>query len=209
MKDATPKHWERLKVKYLVSMQSGDAIGSEAIAPAGEYPVYGGNGLRGHTEGFTHEGELILIGRQGALCGNVNYATGKFWATEHAIVATPRTEFITQWLGETLSAMNLNQYSQSAAQPGIAVEVIANLEIAVPPIAEQRIIALKLTKETDRIDLLIEEKKRLIVLLGEKRRALIAQAITQGLNCDAPRRDSKVPWLGEIPEHWKIACLSG
>ena len=204
MKIAAPKHWSKMKVKYLVSMQSGNAIESEAIAPTGEFPVYGGNGLRGYTNEFTHEGERILIGRQGALCGNVNYASGKFWATEHAIVATPRAEFITHWLGETLSAMNLNQYSQSAAQPGIAVEVIANLEIAVPSIAEQRIIALKLTKETDRIDLLIEEKMRLIVLLGEKRRALIARAITQGLNRGAHRRDSGIAWLGSIPEHWKI-----
>lgn len=204
MKNAVPKHWQKIKVKYLVSMQSGNAIESEAIAPVGEYPVYGGNGLRGYTNEFTHEGEHILIGRQGALCGNVNYASGKFWATEHAIVATPRAEFNTHWLGETLSAMNLNQYSQSAAQPGIAVEVIANLEIAVPSIAEQRIIALKLTKETDRIDLLIEEKKRLIVLLGEKRRALIARAITQGLNRGAHRRDSGIVWLGEIPKNWKI-----
>ena len=204
MKKAVPMHWQKIKVKYLVSMQSGNAIESEAIAPIGKYPVYGGNGLRGYTNEFTHEGEHILIGRQGALCGNVNYASGKFWATEHAIVATPRAEFITHWLGETLSAMNLNQYSQSAAQPGIAVEVIANLEISVPPITEQRIIALKLTKETDRIDLLIEEKKRLIVLLGEKRRALIARAIAQGLNHDAHRRDSEIPWLGAIPEHWRI-----
>ena len=204
MTDATPKHWQRLKVKYLVSMQSGDAIGSEAIADTGEYPVYGGNGLRGYTNDFTHEGEHILIGRQGALCGNVNYATGKFWATEHAIVASPRREFVTKWLGETLRAMNLNQHSQSAAQPGIAVEVVANLDIAVPPISEQRTIARKLAKETDRIDLLIEEKQRLILLLGEKRRALIARSITQGLNRDAQRRDSGIPWLGEIPAHWKI-----
>lgn len=204
MNNAVPMHWQKIKVKYLVSMQSGNAIESEAIAPIGEYPVYGGNGLRGYTNEFTHEGEHILIGRQGALCGNVNYASGKFWATEHAIVATPRAEFITHWLGETLSAMNLNQYSQSAAQPGIAVEVIANLEIAVPTITEQRLIALKLTKETDRIDLLIEEKKRLIVLLGEKRRELIAHAVAQGLNRDAHRRNSEIPWLGAIPAHWRI-----
>lgn len=185
-------------------MQSGDAIGTEAINDTGEYPVYGGNGLRGYTSDFTHEGERILIGCQGALCGNVNYASGKFWATEHAIVATPRREFDTKWLGESLRAMNLNQHSQSAAQPGIAVEVVENLDIAVPPISEQRVIARSLTKETDRIDLLIEEKQRLILLLGDKRRALIASAITRGLNPHAPRRDSGIPWLGEVPTHWKI-----
>lgn len=76
--ESAPKHWQRLKVKYLASLQSGDAIGNEAINDTGEYPVFGGNGLRGYTSDFTHEGERVLIGRQGALCGNVNYASGKF-----------------------------------------------------------------------------------------------------------------------------------
>jgi type I restriction enzyme S subunit len=201
---STPPHWQSLKVKYLVALQSGDAIDAKAIADTGEYPVYGGNGLRGYTNNFNHEGERILIGRQGALCGNVNYASGRFWATEHAIVATPRREFNTTWLGESLRAMNLNQYSQSAAQPGLAVEVIENLNIAAPTISEQQTIAQNLTKENDRIDLLINEKRRLILLLGEKRHALIASSVANGLNPNTPRRDSGIPWLGEIPVHWTI-----
>ena len=138
---SAPISWRRMKLKYLVDLKSGEAIPGESIKATGDFPVYGGNGFRGYTNSFTHEGERILIGRQGALCGNVNYAKGKFWATEHAIVATPTTEFDMAWLGETLRVMNLNQYSQSAAQPGIAVEVIANLDIAVPPIHKQSHIA--------------------------------------------------------------------
>lgn len=199
-----PAGWRRMKLKYLVALKSGDSIPGEAIKELGDYPVYGGNGFRGYTSSFTHEGERILIGRQGALCGNINYAKGKFWATEHAIVATPVAEFDTAWLGETLRVMNLNQYSQSAAQPGIAVEVIENLEIAVPPSHKQSQIANLLAQITVPIDALIEEKQRLTDLLAEKRRAAIADFLTKGLNKDAPRRDSDIPWLGEIPAHWKI-----
>jgi type I restriction enzyme S subunit len=199
-----PKQWPTLKVKYLVSLQSGIGIDTEAIGDSGDYPVFGGNGQRGYTDTFIHEGDRILIGRQGALCGNINYATGKFWATEHAIVATPLQEFDTSWLGESLRAMNLNQYSQSAAQPGIAAEVVGNLSIAVPPLAEQRDIAKTLTKKTSHIDLLIVEKQNFLDMLTEKRRALIAHAVTHGLNSAAPSRDSGIPWLGKVPAHWKI-----
>ncbi|AAZ98635.1 putative restriction endonuclease S subunit [Thiobacillus denitrificans ATCC 25259] len=201
---SAPISWRRMKLKYLVALKSGEAIPGESIKETGDYPVYGGNGFRGYTNSFTHEGERILIGRQGALCGNINYAEGKFWATEHAIVATPKTNFETAWLGETLRVMNLNQYSQSAAQPGIAVEVVENLVIAVPPEGEQRRIADSLHQLSAPIDKLILEKQKLLTLLTEKRRTVIADFLIKGLNKDTPRRDSDIPWLGEIPAHWKV-----
>lgn len=197
------RDWQRIKLKYLVSLQSGEAIDGKDIKDDGPYPVYGGNGLRGYTDRFTHEGHRILIGRQGALCGNVNYGEGQFWATEHAIVATPRRDFNTIWLGEALRAMNLNQHSQSAAQPGIAVEVIENLDVAVPPREQQDAIATSLTARLAHIDQLIQAKQGLLETLAEKRRALIAHAVTRGHNPTAPLRDSGIEWLGAIPAYWK------
>lgn len=199
-----PAGWRRMKLKHMVDLRSGEAIASDGIKESGDYPVYGGNGLRGYSENFTHDGDRLLIGRQGALCGNVNYATGRFWATEHAVVATPKTEFSIGWLGETLRAMNLNQYSQSAAQPGIGVEVIENLTIAVPPIHEQYQISELLRRYSVPLDALITEKQCLLDLLAEKRQALITRAVTQGLDLDAPYRDSGIPWLGKVPAHWTI-----
>ena len=67
-----PSNWHVTKLKYLAGFQSGDGITSDSIEAEGEYPVYGGNGLRGYTKSFTHNGNHILIGRQGALCGNIN-----------------------------------------------------------------------------------------------------------------------------------------
>lgn len=201
---APPQARSRMKLKYLVTLQSGEAIDGGQIRDAGDYPVYGGNGLRGYTTEFTHDGQHVLIGRQGALCGNINYADGKFWATEHAIVATPKVELDAVWLGESLRAMNLNQYSQSAAQPGIAVEVISNLELSVPALDEQRRIASVLDEATANIDALLAQKQRQLELLTEKRSALIMRAVTRGLNPDAPKRGSGFEWLGEIPTHWQI-----
>jgi type I restriction enzyme S subunit len=101
--------------------------------------------------------------------------------------------------------MNLNQYSQSAAQPGLAVDVIANLEIPLPPIEEQNSISVYLDRETARIDGLIAKKRRLIELLREKRQAVISHAVTKGLDPNAPMKDSGIEWLGQIPVHWQ-AC---
>jgi type I restriction enzyme S subunit len=198
-----PMHWPVKKLGFVARLQSGEMITADDIQEAGKYPVYGGNGLRGYTDRFTHRGFHVLIGRQGALCGNINYANGEFWASEHAVVVTPHEQVDVIWLGELLRAMNLNQYSLSAAQPGLAVETIRSLKIAVPPIAEQHAIADYLTPEIRRAEALLAEKERLLGLLAEKRRALVTRAVSRGLNPDAPLRDSGSPWLGPIPKHWK------
>lgn len=91
-----------------------------------------------------------------------------------------------------------------AKMPRADWDAIGNIAIPVPPLSEQAAIADFLRKETTRIDALVAEKERLIGFLVEKRRALITQAVTRGLNADAPLRDSGLPWLGSIPEHWEI-----
>ena len=173
-----PMGWVTCALKRLVRMQSGESITAESIAETGAYPVYGGNGLRGFTSEFTHNGTYVLIGRQGALCGNINYACEKFWASEHAVVATPTKSVDTFWLGEMLRTMNLNQYSIAAAQPGLSVELVGRLGVPVPPLAEQKAIATYLATETSKFDTLAAEAQRAIDLLQERRTALISAAVT-------------------------------
>ena len=197
-----PQQWELLKLKRICLLKSGENITSEQIQEEDNFPVFGGNGLRGYTDKYTHDGHYALIGRQGALCGNVNYAAGRFWASEHAVVVLKTKDFVTRWLGELLRTMNLNQYSIASAQPGLSVEVIGNLFIPLPPLPEQRSIAAFLDRETTKIDELIAEQRQLIDLLKEKRQAVISHAVTKGLNPDAPMKDSAIEWLGEVPEHW-------
>jgi type I restriction enzyme, S subunit len=173
-----PEHWVVKKLSYVGNLKSGDQITSDDIDEVGEYPVYGGNGFRGYTQNFTHDGYYALIGRQGALCGNINYAKGKFWASEHAVVVNPKDEFNTNWIGELLREMNLNQYSTSAAQPGLSVEIISALKIVVPPIKEQNAIASFLEYETTKLDALIKEAEETIDLMHEHRASLISEAVT-------------------------------
>lgn len=200
--------WPLTRLKFVASLRSGDSITADSIEDTGDYPVFGGNGLRGFTSRYTHDGDFVLIGRQGALCGNINYASGRFWASEHAVVVDTHGKANIRWLGELLRSLNLNQYSQSAAQPGLAVDVIANIEISVPPLAEQRAIADYLDRETGRIDRLVAAKERLLDLLAEKRSALIARAVIRGLDPNVEMKPSGVEWLGDIPEHWETRRIA-
>jgi type I restriction enzyme S subunit len=173
-----PEGWEVRKLKYIASMKAGESITSDDINNEGEYPVFGGNGLRGYTSSYTHKGNYVLIGRQGALCGNVNYASNKFWASEHAIVVSPKIEVDVYWLGELMFAMNLNQYSISAAQPGISVDVIQNLSIPFPALIEQKSIATILKTNCQLIDSISLKIQSQIDKLRDFRQTLISNAVT-------------------------------
>jgi type I restriction enzyme S subunit len=173
-----PEHWEVKRLKYVANMKSGDGITSDQIKEFGDYPVYGGNGLRGYFDSFTHEGNYVLIGRQGALCGNINYAIGKFWASEHTIVCTLIKHYETRWFGELLRVMNLNQYSVSAAQPGLSIDNIKILQIPVPPISEQTTIVAHIETECSRLNTIIDKFKKQIELFKEYRTTLISEVVT-------------------------------
>ena len=176
--DTIPSHWEKRKLKTLVTLKSGTNLTSYDINETNGYPVYGGNGLRGYYSEYSNEGDYILIGRQGALCGNVNYTHGKFWVTEHALVCYPKCEYIVNWLGELLRAMNLNQYSLSAAQPGLSAERIMNLYLPVPPLSEQRSIATYLDTKCTEIDSLIALKQQKIESLNAYKKSMIYEYVT-------------------------------
>ncbi|HEX9690657.1 MAG TPA: restriction endonuclease subunit S [Gemmatimonadales bacterium] len=193
-----PEHWDVRRLKTLCGMRSGDGITGMSIEPAGDYPVYGGNGVRGYTSSYTHDGEFALIGRQGALCGNVHLARGRFWASEHAVVASLRSGHILDWFGAILLVMNLNQYSIAAAQPGLAVERVLNLWLPVPPTAEQAGIADQIEHETAGIGTAMDRAHREIDLLREYRTRLIADVATGKL--DVREAAALLPDEAEEPE---------
>ena len=90
--------WEQRKLGEVAQeFKSGNSLKADEIDITGDYPVYGGNGLRGYTSTYNHDGEYALIGRQGALCGNMNYSVGKArwrpWAERGGRIATNATTF--------------------------------------------------------------------------------------------------------------------
>lgn len=174
-----PEHWLLCNLKYLCSMRSGKNLTSIQITENGPYPVYGGNGVRGYYSQYNVNSKCLIVGRQGALCGNVHYVNEKIWATDHAVVTQVYNFIHLKFFYYLLTAMNLNRYaSQTAAQPGLAVSNILNQKVCFPPINEQRKIAVYLERQCTFIDNLIDNINRIISLLQEYRTRLVADVVT-------------------------------
>ena len=151
-----PESWKWVRIKTILAMQAGKNVTSADIKSEQngifKYPCYGGNGLRGYVKNYNNEGSYPLIGRQGALCGNVNMAHGQFWATEHAVVTDGWGLTDVKWQYIFLIALNLNQYATATAQPGLAVSNIIEVPIPLPPLAEQKRIVAKIEELLPKVE---------------------------------------------------------
>ncbi len=172
-----PAEWEVKALKFIAHLESGQTISSESFVNKG-FPVYGGNGFRGYTLNYTNVGDHVLIGRQGALCGNVNFAMGKFFASEHAIVVYHKKNVNVFWLGNAIKSADFNKLSQSAAQPGIAVNVIKNEFFPYPTTDEQNKIATYIKTQSAKIDKAINIQQTQIEKLKEYKQVLIDNTVT-------------------------------
>lgn len=149
-----PESWRWVKLKSVFSMQAGKFISASSIQPEGRFPCYGGNGLRGYVDISNRKGRFPLIGRQGALCGNVHVVGGEFYATEHAVVVDCGEYGDPDCVGLFLEAMNLNQYATATAQPGLSVKKIIELPFPLPPKDEQVRIVSKVKDLMKQVDAL-------------------------------------------------------
>lgn len=143
-----PESWKWVRIGQIFGLQAGKNVTAADIysqeSPEHNYRCYGGNGIRGFVSTYNRDGCFALIGRQGALCGNINFAKGQFYATEHAVVVDHYGLTDVKWSGWFLRALNLNQYATATAQPGLAVANIVKILIPLPPLAEQKRIVAKL-----------------------------------------------------------------
>ena len=142
-----PENWCWCKIGNLFTLQAGKNIHAAEINETPfnrSYPCYGGNGIRGYVAGFNRSGDYPIIGRQGALCGNINRATGDFYATEHAVCVETYASVSVAWACLFLMALNLNQYATATAQPGLAVSNINEVFIPLPPLNEQHRIVRRI-----------------------------------------------------------------
>ena len=194
--------WEKHTIGELCEeFKSGKNIKAENIQEGGVYPVFGGNGLRGYADRYNHEGDYVLIGRQGALCGNVRFVTGKTYITEHAIAAKATNNNYTRFLEYLFVRLNLGQFSDQSAQPGLAVNKLLKIETFVPSKEEQYKIASLLKFLDERIatqNKIIEDLK------------LLRDGISDAMFCtpkqSAPRKRIKGFYSDWQKVHLKDIC---
>jgi type I restriction enzyme S subunit len=134
-----------------------------------------------------------------------------FGTTEFHVIRSPNSE-TTKFLSYVVRSYRFKvegagMMTGTAGQKRLSDDYVKDFEVFLPPILEREKIARFLDRKTTLIDTLIAKKQRLIQLLEEKRTALINQAVTKGLNPNAPMKDSGSDWIGETPTHWEVRQL--
>ena len=193
--------WRDFPLSELVRFRNGK---STKGVDAGDFPIYGSNGIIGGAADFLYENAIIL-GRVGAYCGSVEFCAGKFWATDNTIVVEPVSELLdVRFAAHMLRLANLNRYAGGAAQPLLTQTNIKGLPFTVPSHRTQQRIASILGAYDD----LIEVNRRRVAVLEEMARGLFEEWFVRfrfpGHEV-VPIHDTPD---GPLPEGWTIVALS-
>lgn len=173
-----PEHWSVVKIKYLAKIKSGDSISSNEIIQEGIYEVYGGNGLMGFCNKKNVDGVNIIIGRVGALCGNVRLISESKFITDNALILNCFDNALYSYMYIMLKAANLNNLNTSNAQPLITGSKVLNVSLPIPSLSEQQSIADYLDQKCSEIDELISIKQQKIEKLKDYKKSLIFECVT-------------------------------
>lgn len=221
-----PNGWCLSTLGEVFTLQAGKNITAKDIKDTAtelhSYKCYGGNGIRGFVASYNREGDFPIIGRQGALCGNINIAKGKFYATEHAVVVERYCDVDLMWAYYTLTTLNLNQYATATAQPGLSVAVINDVYIPVPPLKEQERISQEIEHWFALIDQIEQGKADLQTTIKQAKSKILDLAIHGKLVQQDPNDEPAIELLKRInpdftpcdnghytqlPEGWQIASM--
>jgi type I restriction enzyme S subunit len=228
-----PEHWAVTRLKFIAHVQTGvakgkDNTGRQTITvpylrvanvqdgyldlgevatieiPADDLPRYR---LRTGDVLMNEGGDFDKLGRGHVWDGSIDPCIHQ----NHVFAVRP-FGVSPQWLNLVTGSAYAQFYfmsrsKQSTNLASISSTNVMELPVVLPPAPEQSAIAAFLDHEIAKIDTLIAEQQRLIELLSEKRQALIAQAVTKGLNPSAPMKESGVEWLGMVPAHWEVRPL--
>lgn len=173
------RHWRTIKLKYISTIKSGKLLANSELSENGLYEVYGGNGFMGYTSEFNTESPAIVIGRVGALCGNVHLIDSSKWVTDNALVLNIIDDTISyEYLYFYLDAFDLNTLNSSNAQPLITGTKVLDVLMPLPSLDEQQRIAEKIKVKILVIDELINKFNEQISDLKSYKSSLITESVT-------------------------------
>lgn len=209
-----PNHWNISRYRYFYFSNMGVTLLKEDVKEDGIYPVYSATetdvlfGYVDEASVILNEGDIVIPARGNSI-GHIKVVTSPSTSTQTTIYSKKISQNIeTNFVKYFLQGLreHLFQFDRTAI-PQITVNQVKNNPLVIPPPEEQIAIAHYLDRKTAEIDELIADKKRLLELYEEEKTAIINQAVTKGINPDAPMKDSGIEWLAEIPEHWEVKRL--
>ena len=176
---AIPEAWPAGHLRWFAGSASGKSVDTELEADAlHPYPAMGGNGVMGYAAATNTSPGTLVVGRVGALCGNVHPILEPSWVTDNALYLVPGERFNPRYLLQLLRARRLNEIASKTAQPLITGTQLLDQTVPLPTLREQDEIVEHLDRETAQIDALSEKAREMIDVLKERRQALISAAVT-------------------------------
>jgi type I restriction enzyme S subunit len=203
--------WQPMPLKRALrpaGQSSGLIKGSVAHEPeAGLFPGYSASGQDVWLAEPQFDGDGLVLSAVGARCGKVFQAMGRWGTVANTVALLPQPGYSSRFLWYLTNNEDFWEKG-GTAQPYVRVEETLNRRVDIPALADQCAIASYLDRTTVRLDNLITAKGQMLQLLEERRQVIMHDAAAGLLTpSSSPRRPTSVPWLPDVPRHWRDGLL--
>jgi type I restriction enzyme S subunit len=212
-----PRHWQQRRMKFLFRERIQKGFPDEPLLAATQ--TKGGvrkedYGLRTvtaskdlHLLKLVEPGDFVISLR--SFQGGIEIAYHRGIISPAYTVLAPRSELDRGYYSrffksaEFINSLKLFVTGIREGQ-NIDYERLSRAFMPLPPLEEQASIGHFLNWAAGRLEQAIRAKRKVIALLNEQKQGIIHRAVTRGLNPTVPLKPSNIPWLGDIPQHWKV-----
>ncbi|MGD0643596.1 MAG: restriction endonuclease subunit S [Candidatus Bathyarchaeia archaeon] len=193
-----PKSWKCDRFDSFITLEYGKGL-PESTRREGQYPVFGSNGVVGYHDEKLVKGPGIVVGRKGTI-GAVTLSTKDFWPIDTTFYVRMKADEIDwNWLFYELVHLNLPKLSSADVVPGLKRELVNNLIVPLPSLAEQQRVAEVLGV----VDSAIEFADRVIAKTERLKKGLMQQLLTYGIGHSEYKETS----IGKMPKEWGMEKL--
>lgn len=205
-----PQEWEVTRIKYFFTCLDGKRIPIDSSQRvSGQYPYWGAGSITDYVNDYIFDEELVLLGEDGAPFFDKSRPVAflvkeKIWVNNHIHVLKPLNKINSAYFVFYLNSVDYKTYINGSILNKLTQSNMNAIAFVCPPLPEQQRIADYLDAKCSKIDDTIEKQKAVIEKLKEYKQSVITEAVTKGLNPDAPMKDSGIEWIGDIPQGWLL-----
>ncbi|KEO85419.1 hypothetical protein EH30_12905 [Erythrobacter sp. JL475] len=131
------KGWEATKLGKIIKLEYGKPLPKEDRQDDGRYFAFGANGPLARTNRYYWQKPSIIVGRKGS-AGELKLVEEPFWPLDVTYFVTfDEAKFSLKYLYYQLVILNLPSLAKGV-KPGINRNDVYDIDVTVPPLAEQQ-----------------------------------------------------------------------
>jgi len=205
-----PKEWEVCRLKNITTCLDYRRVPLEAsMRKRGPYPYWGAGSIMDYVDNYIYDEELVLLGEDGAPFFDKTrdvafYVNEKVWVNNHIHTLMPKPSLNAKYLTHYLNTVDYKTYINGSILNKLTQTNMNEINCILPNVLEQQKIADYLDKICGEVDEMVALQETMIEELKAYKQSVITEAVTKGLNPNAPMRNSGIDWIGEMPKHWQV-----